>query len=273
MDASEIWQENKKFIVAVGSGLLVFLIGDMVINSLYARDIRSTQSKVAKARRELGTEMFGAADLSQAEGENEELQRLYTMAQTASEFVPRPEFTLAASGSPQAAYQTAQAVVRDRVGDLASRKRAFLPDGLDLEMLKTQNVDALERHLHALDLLERSLVMALESGVRQVRSVEIKLDPAFKRGRGLGAIELTEVTMDCTAPSEAITRWLAMAETPLDDASPENARMAAIRAQALAIQSVDLKSSQSKKDDDVRARVTFNVVRVHEIEVEEEDEG
>ncbi len=273
MDASEIWQENKKFIVTVGSGLLVFLIGGMVINSMYAGDIRKTQSKVRSAQNELKKEMFGAADLEQAEQENEELERLYGTARTAAEFIPRPEFILDVSGSPQAAYQTAQAVVRDRVGDLASRKRAFLPDGLDLEMLKTQNVDALERHLHALDLLERSLVMALQAGVRQVRSVEIKLDPAFKRGRGLGAIELTDVTMDCTAPSEAITRWLAMAETPLDDVSPENADMAAIRSQALPIQSVDLKSSQSKKGDDVRARVTFSVVRVHEIEAEEEDEG
>ena len=115
--------------------------------------------------------------------------------------------------------------------------------------------------------------MALESGVRQVRAIEIKLDPAFKRGRDLGAIEITEVSMDCTAPSEAITRWLTMAETPLADASPENAAIAEIRAQALPIQSVDLKSSQSKKDDDVRARVTFSVVRVHEIEAAEEDEG
>ena len=273
MDASEIWQENKKFIVTVGSGLLVFLIGGMVINNMYAGDISSTQRSVRAAQKDLNAEMFGAADLGQAESENEELQRLYITARAASEFLPRPEFVLDASGSPQAAYQTAQAVVRDRVSDLASRKRAFLPDGLDLEMLKTQNVDALERHLHALDLLERSLVMALESGVRQVRSVEIKLDPAFKRGRGLSAIEVTDVTVDCTAPSEAITRWLAMAETPLEGASPENAGMAAIRAQALPIQSVDLKSSQSKKDDDVRARVTFSVVRVHEIEAEEEDEG
>lgn len=273
MDASEIWQENKKFITVVGSGLLVFLIGGMVINSLYAGDIRTTQGKVRRAQNELNSEMFSAADLELAESENEELQRLYGLAQAAAEFVPRPEFVIDAAGSPQAAYQTAQAVVRDRVSDLASRKRAFLPDGLDLEMLKTQNVDALERHLHALDLLERALVMALQSGVRQVRSVEIKLDPAFKRGRGLGAIELTEVTLDCTAPSEAITRWLAMAETPQENASPENAAMAAIRAQALPIQSVDLKSSQSKKDDDVRARVTFSVVRVHEIEAEEEDEG
>lgn len=273
MDASEIWQENKKFIITVGSGLLVFLIGKMVIDGMYAGDIRQIQGATRKAERELSGEMFSASDLAQAEDENEALQKLYDKARQAAEFRPRPEFELDPSaGSAQAVYQTAQALVRDRMGNLASRKRAFLPDGLDLEMQKTRNVDALERHLHALDLLERALVLALESGVRQVRSIEIKLDASFQRGRGLEAIERTEVMIDCVAPSDAITRWITLCETPMDGTSPENSTMAAIRSQPLPIREVDVKSSQSKKDDDVRARVLFDVVRIHEIEDADEDE-
>ncbi|QDV06463.1 hypothetical protein Poly30_19730 [Planctomycetes bacterium Poly30] len=274
MDASEVWQENKKFIITVGSGLFVFLIGTMVINSLYMGDISNIQRATSKAQRELSGEMFSASDLGMAEDENEALRKLYETARAAAEFRPRPEFMLDPSGgSAQAAYQTAQALIRDRLGDLASRKRAFLPDGLDLEMQKTRNVDALERHMHALDMLERTLVLALESGVRQVRAIEIKLDPTFQRGRGLGAIERTEVTLDCVAPSEAITRWLSLCETPLAAADSESSSLAAIRAQALPVRELDLKSSQSKKDDDVRARVTFDVVRIHEIEEADEDEG
>ncbi|MEM8713266.1 MAG: hypothetical protein AAGG01_20160, partial [Planctomycetota bacterium] len=186
MDASEIWQENKKFIMTVGSGLLVFLIGRMVVDSLYAGDIRRTQANTRKAESALKKEMFGSSDLAQAEEENEELQRLYELAREAAAFQPRPEFMIdAAGGSAQSQYQTAQERVRDSLGDLASRKRAFLPDGLDLEMVQTRNVDAIERRLHALDLLERTLVMALESGVRQVRGIEVRLDPTFKRGRDL----------------------------------------------------------------------------------------
>ncbi|MEM8711482.1 MAG: hypothetical protein AAGG01_11055, partial [Planctomycetota bacterium] len=93
------------------------------------------------------------------------------------------------------------------------------------------------------------------------------------RGRDLDPIERTVVSIDCVAPAGAITRWLTMVQTPLADASPENADVAAIRIQALPIRSVDLKSSQSKKDDDVRARVIFDVVRVHEIAPDDEDEG
>jgi hypothetical protein len=274
MDASEIWQENKKFIITVGSGLFLFLIGTLVIDSLYAGDIRRIQRETTRAQRELEGEMFTASDLATAEDENAALQELYRKARAAAEFRPRAEFVLDPSaGSAQAAYQTAQALIRYRIGDLASRKRAFLPDGLGLEMQKTRNVDALERHLHALDMLERTLVLALESGVREVRSIEIKLDPTFQRGRDLGAIERTEVTVDCVAPSEAITRWLALCETPMAQESPESSSLAAIRSQALPIRELDLKSSQSKKDDDVRARVTFDVVRIHEIEDADEDEG
>ncbi len=274
MDANEIWQENKKFIITVGSGLLVFLIGWMGNRSMYLGDIKSIQRKTSKARNALKDEMFGPDDLAIAEDENLALQKLYGVVREAAEFRPRAGFELGADSgaSPQAAYQTARERVVDRLGNLASRKRAFLPDNLDLEMLQTTNVDAIERHLHALDLLERALVLALDSGVRQVRSIDIKLDPSFERGRGIGAIERTEVMIDCVAPSAAVTGWLTRAETPLVVESPENPSVAAIRSQALPIQQLELRSSQSKKDDDVRARVTFEVVRIHAIEPVDEDE-
>ena len=274
MDASEIWQENKKFIITVGSGLLVFLIGNMVVTSMYSGDIRRVTRDTAKASKRLKTEMYTADDLGVAEDENVELTKRYEQLRAAAEFQPRQEFTLDAyEGSAQNAQSSVREKVLDRIADLASRKRAFLPDGLDLEMLKTRNVDALERHIHALDMLERALVLALEAGVRQVRAIEIKLDPSFDSTRGVNPIEKTVVTVDVIAAPEAVTRWLAMAETPMAEASPEAPGLFAIRAQALPIREVDIRSNKSKKNDDVRARISFDVVRIHEIETDDEDEG
>ncbi|MGD2018285.1 MAG: hypothetical protein PVJ89_09225, partial [Planctomycetota bacterium] len=184
MDLNDVWQENKRFITTVGSGFLVFLIGYLVVEGMYAGDIASIKRNNSNARRKLGTEMFTADDRELARDENDLLRSSFDKLSDAAAFRPRPEFDLAGRGeSAQNVYMTSVENVRDRVGDLASRRRAYLPEGLDLEQLKTKNVDAIERNLHAVDLLERTLVLAIESGVKQVRSVDVKLDPAFTSRR------------------------------------------------------------------------------------------
>ncbi len=272
MDLNDIWQENKRFIVTVGSGLLVLLIGVMVIDGMYVGDIGQYKRERGKAQRELGKELYSVDDRELAEAENEALRGRYERIAGAIAFQPRPAFRLeGASVSAQNVYATAAEGVRQRVGDLASRRRAFLPDGLGLKLVKTTNVDAIERNLHALDLLERALVLALDSGVRQVRSIDVRLDPAFTRRRGLGPIERTLVDIEVTAKPEAVTRWIVQAETPAgDDVSQSENEATAVRAQALPVLAFDV-LSQKSKDGEVRAKVTFLVIRIHEIQPDDED--
>ncbi len=39
MDMNDYWQENKRFLVTLGSGFLVFVIGLYVVQSLYGTDL------------------------------------------------------------------------------------------------------------------------------------------------------------------------------------------------------------------------------------------
>lgn len=268
MDFNEYWQENKRFLTTVGAGLLVFMILNMIVEGMYASDIQSVQRTTSANRKKLKDAMYTADDRAMAEGENAALLERYGMVADVAAFEPRTGFVLdAREASPQNVYISAVESVRDRMTDLASRKRAFLPDGLDLEMVKTRNVDAIERNLHAVDLLERALVMALESGVRQVKSVEVRLDPAFRSRRGVGAIERTQVTIDALADSESVTRWLAMTQTPVDEGGALSVRRA-----ALPIEALEMRRANSKADE-VRTRVTFLVVRVHEILEDDGDDA
>ncbi len=268
MDLNDIWQENKRFITTVGAGLLVFLIGWMVVDGMYAGDIQSVLRQNLRDRAKLRTEMFTASDRSQARDENEALgERFDTILEVAT-FRPRPEFRLdQANVKAQDVYANALESVRDRLRNLASRHRAFLPDGLDIDILKTRNIDALERNLHAIDLLDRAVEMALEAGVKQIRSVDINLDPAFRSRRGLGAIEKTQVTIDTVSSAEAIATWILMCETPRPG-EPETS----VHLQALPIESIDARRAASKSDE-VRTRVTFLVVRVNEIENPDADDA
>ena len=261
MDLDEIWQGNKRFITTVGAGLLVFLIGSMIVNGLYLPDIKRVQRSNSASRQKLRTEMYTSDDRAQARDENEELIARYDRIASVTAFQPRPEFRIERDGvAPQNVYFAAVEAVEERVTDLASRNRAYLPAGLDLEEFKTQNVDAIERSLHAIDLLERAVVMAIESGIKQVKSVEIRLDPAFRSRRGLGAIEKTQVKIEVVSEPEAVALWLVACETPADGGS-ENS----VRRQALPIESIDARRTASKADE-VKTTVTFLVVRVNEVE-------
>lgn len=272
MDLNDVWQENKRFIVTVGAGLIAFFIGWMVIDGMYLGDLRAVGRKSLRAIRDLNQELYSVDDRELARAENEALLASYERIAGAIEFVPRPEFQLeGADTSPQNVYSTMVETVRNRVGDLASRRRAFLPDGLGLEPRATANVDAIERDLHALDLLERALVLAVDSGVRQVRDVRILLDPAFTRRRGMGAIERTTIEVEVSAKPETVTRWLVRCETPIaGDSSMSDAALVALRSQALPILSVDMQSQRSKAGE-LRAKVTFLVVRIHELAAEDQD--
>ena len=106
--------------------------------------------------------------------------------------------------------------------------------------------------------------------MRRGRRVEIDLDPALKSRRGLGAIERNSVSVETVSTADAVTRWLAMAETPLP-ATGEGGPGELVRSQPLPIHDLEL-TRVSAKDDEVRANITFMVVRVHDLDTGEEGE-
>ncbi len=270
MDLNEIWQEHKRFILMVAAGFLTFFVANSVIEGMYRADIRSALRGVSKDRQTLADELYRASDREAAELENDALRVGYDKLVAASAFRPRAEFDLAQTpGTPQNAYITAVERLEDRLLDLASQKRAILPDGLGLETVQTLNVDLVERHLHAVDLLERAVQMALEAGVRRVRRIDVSLDPAFKSNRGLGAIERTKVQIETDSTAEAVTEWLTLAETPV---GPDGGGTAAsVRLQPLPFQDLEM-SRVSNKENEVRTSITFVVVRVHELNTDDEDD-
>ncbi|MEL6905295.1 MAG: hypothetical protein AAFP22_07815 [Planctomycetota bacterium] len=266
MDLNEIWQEHKRFIVTLCSAALLFFIGTTVVESVFGADRRAKSKAIAESARVLRDPHFTASDRRDAAELKEQLEERTRALEDAVAFVPRPGFLIEtrAPAAAQNAFMDAGERLRSRLGDLASRRRAVLPDGLGIEMPGSRNVDVYERHLHALDLLERSLEIGLESGVRRVRNVRIELDRAFKTGRGLGPVERTEVTIEVEGDPEAVTAWIAACETPA-----EGARSGVdVRGQALPISSIEIRGASVKRSD-LLATVTFLVVRIHTSEAED----
>ncbi|MEZ6016815.1 MAG: hypothetical protein R3F49_16980 [Planctomycetota bacterium] len=248
---NDFWQENKRLLTLAGCGLLVYLIGWLVIDNLYGSKVASETRNVSSYRTKLNSERYSVENRNEARSENEALRASLAALRERAEFVPRPEFVLppGSAGVASSHYFAMVEQVRERLAAAAGRKRIVLPQGLDLDMLQTNSVDLIGRHLAALDLLDRALTLAIEHNVKQIKKIHINLDPAFSARRGLGPVEETTIELEAVSAPDTITDWLQATQTTAFG-------------QVLPVRSVEARTARAKQDE-LRLKVTFSVVTLH----------
>jgi hypothetical protein len=129
-----------------------------------------------------------------------------------------------------------------------------LPEDLGLPALAPTRAEEIERHLAALDVIERVVRLAFQAGVPRVERIDIRLDPGLGSRRGVGAIERTQVRMRMSGPSDALVRLLAASQGG--------------EGQPLLIEEVEMAPERSKADE-ARLDVIFVVSRVAAIDAGE----
>ncbi len=93
MDAHELWQDNKRWILGVVLGVLVFWIAGQVIAGLYGRS--AVERRLATAQAALkGQSFYAAPALAAAQREREELDAARARLQAALVFQPGQDFVL-----------------------------------------------------------------------------------------------------------------------------------------------------------------------------------
>ncbi len=249
MSVEDFWQENKRFVVSVGGGLLVFLIGSMIVDRLYGSEVARVRTQLRRNESSLSAERYRSADLERAREANEALAAAVETLSSAVSFETRPDFLLnPRAGGASSQYFARADLVRQELASLASKTRMRLPADLGLESLKTTREEVIVRHLEALDLIDRAVRMALDAGVERIDKIQVRLDPAFDSRAGLGAVERTRVTFQMSSTAEPVVRFLA---------ATQSGRFGS----PLVIEESNVTGARSKLDE-VRAEVTFLVVRL-----------
>lgn len=99
MDIGELWQEHKRWLLGCAVGFLVYLIGGMVIESIYSTD--AVQTRGTRALRSfVPAETYTQTALSQAREEQGQLEDQLARLRDALEFRPALRFHLGESGEP-----------------------------------------------------------------------------------------------------------------------------------------------------------------------------
>lgn len=255
MDLNDYWQENKKFVAVVALGLVVFGLGELLISNLIGDELRATRASLASRRRALAEARFSTSQLDAARGQNEALRAALGRLEQQVGFRPRPGFALEAeAGSATGRYFTRVTEVRESLAREAGRRAVRLPEDLGLPALAPTKPEEIERHLAALDLIERVVRLGFEHGVPRIERIDIKLDPGLGSRRGVGPIERTSVRMRISGPSAALVRLLLATQ--------------AVGGQPLLVEEVEMQPERARADE-ARLDVVFVVARVARIEAGE----
>ena len=261
MDLNDYWQENKKFLLTVFAGLVVFLIGQVLISSFLDGKLQGAQRQVSNAKKKLGASMYGSADLTMAREENAALQAAVASLSEAVAFEPRPEFKIDASGG-RASNQFFATVTsaREDLLRLAQRRGVRLPDHLGMPGLSPTHEDEIVRTLEALDVVDRACRLAIDAGVSRIDELGIKLDPGLGSRDGVGQLEKTSVSMTLSGPGAALLRFLSATQSTEE------------YGQALVVEELLLQPSR-RKNEEARLDLELNVIRLHIATDDEEVEG
>lgn len=202
MDVHEIWQENKRWILGVAIGAVVFFIAHTVIGSTF--DSRRVEMQARRmASGVAGEPKFDQKARDALQEESETLIALERDLIQAVRFVPRPEFDLHGKGSFHLHFDEVSRAARARM--LAGAERAGVDlAAKDIVWPTPATEDEAQSVLLALDLLDDALARMYAAseevraaapdahGLVAVDELRIEGDKKAARGRRRAAADANE---------------------------------------------------------------------------------
>jgi hypothetical protein len=259
MDMNAYWQENKRFLLSVMGGVVVFLIGWMLIDSFFGSDLRSQRARKSQLESKLKQPMFASGDLSTAKSENEALRAVVDELSAKVEFSAREEFALGDGHAPSSRYFAVVTDVRDELRSRCSRAGLSIPENLGLPALSPTREQEIERYLEALDVIESTIQMGIETGVERLDKIVIDLDTRLLSNKPIDDLEQTMIEFRFVGPSPPLVEMLTLLQQERHD-------------RVLLVDRVDMQPARSKEDE-VRMDLVLLVAHLHGLGAEQEEEG
>ena len=225
MNLEGFWQENKRFVLVVGGGALAFLAGWIAIGSLLGEDLAAQRRAAESAQRKLASEpMYTADDHRRLEDENGALKKALATLDEAVAWKPRALFAPDPKrGALNNQYFAAVAATREDLLRRAGRANLRIPEDLGLPALSPTREADVVRYLEGLDLVDRAVRFALESGCDRIERIQIQIDPRLNSKQGVGSIEKTRVTFTLTGRPGPLVAFLARSQEALPAADGSGA--------------------------------------------------
>ncbi len=260
MNLEGFWQENKRFVLVVGGGALVFLVGWIAIGSVLGDELASRKRAADSTQRKLSSEpMYTTEDLRALEAENAQLKTAFDILSDASAWKDRAPYALDPKrGAPSNQYFAAVASTREELLRRAGRANLRIPEDLGLPALSPTRESDIVRYLQGLDLVDRAVRFALDTGCRRIDRIQIQLDPRLSSKAGVGLIERTRVTLNLSGAPGPLVAFLTRTQDakPLGDGPTTGPALG-----PLLVERCEMQQPRGKNDE-ISLEVVFLVARI-----------
>lgn len=167
MDVGTFVQENKRWLIGCAVGGVVYLIGNIVITSLYDKGAEASAA-VALWRSGKSADVYPQAALDAAREEAEQLQKERERLQRELAFVPTAKFQLAGNGVPEDYLFQVGRTLKQGLLDAADERNVQVADK-EVGWSPVNGVDEIRGVLFGLELLDEAArrLFAAHDAVRQ----------------------------------------------------------------------------------------------------------
>lgn len=205
MDAAAFVQENKRWLIGVATGGIVYLIASAVIASVYSADASLVETR--KLIRQAGTNpLHDGKALNAAREEAERLQAERQRLQTELAFVPTAKYQLEGKGAADEYLFSVGRELKQSILNAANERDVQVGDK-DVDWQVPTGVDEIRGVLFGLELIDEltQRLFAAHDAVRSadpdaiaLRALSVKVDPrraqrSTGRGRATGEVDLADL--------------------------------------------------------------------------------
>ena len=208
MDLTDVWQQHKKFILAVAGALLLLLVGRGVLQGYFPVDsTRASAHRIADALKK-APEVPDSA-VRELQGEVDGLRARYVALAGAMRFKSSADFELPANeANPRLYFFTKLREMQRALVDAAAKQDIRVPDGLGLKDLTPTEPEEIRRTLVALGVIQEVLVQAITSGVRRVETIHVE-EAQRGRTRTTGFVKELRLDFDVVGGERSLRGLLA----------------------------------------------------------------
>lgn len=203
MDLTDLWQEHKKFILAIVGALLLWLVGQGVISSRY--DVDSVKSRVSSIHSGLRRKPnVKSGTVTELRTEVDELRGRLKRLVAEMDFRADDIFVLPPSepNPTSHCWRTIRDVQKVLV-DEAERLDIRVPEKLGLEDRAPNEPEEIRRTLRALNIIHNVVLACIQSGVRRVDRIRIE-DEAKRRSSGTSFVTELRVEFEILGSERSI---------------------------------------------------------------------
>lgn len=174
MDFGEIWEEHKKFIVAVGAAFIVFFVGTRIVNSMYVSPAKRLDASADRLERKLKRGVAPTkSDLKDARSLGDAADEKLGVIEQRIRHEIEPRFVLAAGADFDLVYNDRYREVRDQLLQRAGIEDVDLDPSVGMPDSTPDDRDGVERHLKALDQIRVVVESAMDQGVAGIPEIRV----------------------------------------------------------------------------------------------------